>query len=164
MRCASARSPRSRSVSGLAYPDADGPAAEPASPAVPSGFAESEAQPLQVAAQSQLAQIVDVLSRNRTNVDPWILKGRALEGAGYRPGDVVMVALGETPLSGDVVCAQIYDWSSGRAETVFRIFQPPYLVAASPDPQFLRPYVVDDDKVHIKGVVIHTVRQRNANT
>ena len=72
-----------------------------------------------------------------------------------------MVALGETPLSGDVVCAQIYDWSNGRAETVFRIFEPPYLLAASADPQFLRPFVVDDDKVQVKGVVIHTIRVRN---
>ena len=71
------------------------------------------------------------------------------------------VALGETALSGDVVCAQVYDWSTGRAETVFRIFEPPYLVSASSDPQFLRPLVVDDDKVHIKGVVIQTYRSRS---
>lgn len=147
-------------ISGIAY-DSQGPSAiEPAGAATNQGFAESEASPIQVAAHTPLAQIIDVLCRQRINTDPWTLHSRALEGAGYRPGDLLIVALGETPLSGDVVCAQVYDWTSGKAETVFRIFEPPYLVAASPDPQFLRPLIVDGDKIHIKGVVVQTLRIR----
>ena len=148
-------------VSGLTWGSAeDRVAPAPALP-VENGMAESEASPLKFEANSSLADIVEILGRNRTNIDPWTLNSRALEGAGFRPGDILMVALGETPLSGDVVCAQIYDWFKGRAETVFRIFEPPYLLAASADPRFLRPLVVDDDKVQVKGVVIHTIRARS---
>ena len=151
------------SVSGLTW-DSAGDKVVPA-PALPveSGMAEGEASPLKFDADSSLAGIVEILGRNRKNIDPWSLNCRALEGAGFRPGDILMVALGETPLSGDVVCAQIYDWFNGRAETVFRIFEPPYLLAASADPQFLRPFVVDDDRVQVKGVVIHTIRVRNSS-
>jgi len=124
------------------------------------GFAESEASPLEVSAQSPLRAIIAALAQGRRNIDPWTLQSRALEGAGYRPGDILLVALDEIPASGDVVCAQIYDWSKGRAETVFRIFQPPYLIAATGDPQFMRPHLVDDSTVSIKGVVLHSLRGR----
>ena len=127
------------------------------------GFAESEASPLEVSAQSHFRAIIAALGQGRRNIDAWTLQSRALEGAGYRPGDVLLVALDEIPASGDVVCAQIYDWSKGRAETVFRIFQPPYLVAATGDPQFLRPHLVDDSAVSIKGVVLHSLRGRTSS-
>lgn len=146
-------------VSGIAFKaGGTGPSAPLDLPIA--GFAESEASPLDMEELSPVAHMVGILRRHHHNIDPWTLRSKALEGAGYRPGDVVIVALGETPLSGDVVCAQIYDWSTGRAETVFRIFEPPYLVAASSDARFLRPLIVDDEKVHIKGVVIQTCRSR----
>lgn len=125
------------------------------------GFAEAEASPLDAGGESPVMQMLGILRRQHNNIDPWTLKSQALLGAGYRPGDVVFVALGETPLSGDIVCAQVYDWTSGQAETVFRIFEPPFLVAASHDPRFLRPLVLGDEKVQIKGVVIQTWRDRN---
>ncbi len=133
--------------------------AAPATP-VAEGFAAPEAEPIRLEASSPLDAVVAALTRGRNNVDPWTLRSRALEGAGYRPGDILLVALDETPLAGDVVCAQLYDWASNRAETVFRIFQPPYLVAASPDPGLMRPHVVDDGAVQIRGVVINTIRNR----
>lgn len=150
-------------VSGIHLNSEDG-APDVTGVAAPSaGFAESEAAPLVAAPNSDMAVIIQSLSRNRMNVDPWVLRSRALEGTGYRPGDVLIVALGETALSGDVVCAQIYDWTTGQAETLFRIFQPPYLVAASGDSQFIRPLVVDGNRVIIKGVVIHTIRGRQSD-
>jgi transcriptional regulator with XRE-family HTH domain len=124
------------------------------------GFAESEASPLELPAHSPFKAIIAALAQGRMNIDPWTLQSRALEGAGYRPGDILLVALDEIPATGDVVCAQIYDWTKGRAETVFRIFQPPYLVAATGDPQFMRPHLVDDGAVTIKGVVLHSIRGR----
>jgi transcriptional regulator with XRE-family HTH domain len=126
------------------------------------GFTEAEALPLQVPAHGPLNAIIAALGQGRINIDPWTLQSRALEGAGYRPGDILLVALGETPNAGDVVCAQIYDWTKGRAETVFRIFQPPYLVAATSDPQLMRPHLVDDGAVAIKGVVLQSLRGRAA--
>ena len=124
------------------------------------GFAEPEAVPLSMAEVNPLRQAIAALSRGKNNIDPWTLRSRALEGAGYKPGDILLVALGETPMQGDLVCAQIYDWTKGRAETVFRLFQPPYLVAATTDANLMRPFVVDDGAVSIKGVVLHTLRER----
>ena len=124
------------------------------------GFAESEASPFEVSTQSPFNAIIAALGQGRMNFDPWTLQSRALEGAGYRPGDILLVALDETPTMGDVVCAQIYDWTKGRAETIFRIFQPPYLIAATGDPQLMRPHLVDDGAVIIKGVVLHSLRGR----
>ena len=143
-------------VSGLAF------GVDPARPAEPQheGFSETEAEPLDAAADTQVGQLVLALRGRYANVDPWVMRGRGLESAGYRPGDILFVALGETPLAGDVVCAQLYDWAAGRAETVFRIFQPPYLVAASGDAGLMRPHVVDDARVQVKGVVVSTLRQR----
>lgn len=134
----------------------------PEAPATP-GFSESEAAPLQVETASPLQKIIAILAAAGANIDPWTLHSPALEGAGYRRGDTLLVSLGETPAAGDIVCAQIYDWARGRAETVFRIFQPPYLVAATSDPRFLRPHLVDDGKVIIKGVVVQTIRGRGAS-
>lgn len=126
----------------------------------PPGFAESEAAPLAVDDAGPLQRIIAVLAAEGANVDPWTLHSPALDGAGYRRGDILLVALGVTPAAGDIVCAQIYDWAKGRAETVFRMFQPPYLVAATSDPAYLRPHLVEDGKVVIKGVVVHTIRSR----
>lgn len=140
-------------VSGLAM---DG--GTPTGPA--GGFAEAEAAPLAVAERSPLAAIIAALTDGRRNIDPWTLNSRALELSGYRPGDTLLVALGETALAGDVVCAQIYDWPTGKAETMFRIFQPPYLVASTADPALLRPHAVDGQQVQVKGVVIHSLRSR----
>jgi transcriptional regulator with XRE-family HTH domain len=122
------------------------------------GFGESEATPI------LMGETVDTLVlaalRNHNNADAWCLRSRALENLGYRPGDTLIVELGITPRAGDVVCAQVYDWSKGGAETVFRSFQPPYLVAQSNDERLLRPLLVDDHAVIIKGVVTTQFRSR----
>lgn len=144
--------------SGLPF-NPDGAAAPP--PA--DGFGEAEAVPLRVTAGSGIDGVLDALLKGKHNVDPWVLRSKALEGAGYRIGDILLVALGETPLAGDVVCAQVYDWETGRAETVFRLFQPPYLLAASTDIALMRPHHVDDGKVSIKGVVINSLRNRQSH-
>jgi len=126
----------------------------------PAGFAEPEAAPLDRSANSPLAAAVAALMRGHNNLDPWVLNSRALETAGFLPGDVLLVGLNETPLAGDVVCAQIYDWPAGKAETVFRLFRPPYLVAATADPALQTPHVVDGSRVAIKGVVVNSLRGR----
>ncbi len=146
-------------VTGLQYStDAGGTEAKtgPAS----QGFAEEEALPYPIPPESPLHDVINALGRSKMNIDAWTLQSRALEGAGYMPGDILLVALGETPTGGDVVCAQIYDWVRTRAETIFRIFQPPYLVAATSDLQFMRPHQVDDSTVVIKGVVLQSLRGR----
>lgn len=87
----------------------------------PAGFAEAEAEPLRPA-DDIIARVVEVLIRGRNAADPWRLTTRALTGAGYLPGDILIVDLNQAPKPGDIVCAQAYRWVEGKAETVFRIF------------------------------------------
>ena len=93
------------------------------------------------------------------NASVWRITGRALEMAGYLPGDLVVVDLDRKAARGDAVCAQIYDLDNDTAQTVLRLFEPPYLVAASSRAEFRKPDLVDDERVKIMGVVVASVRQ-----
>jgi hypothetical protein len=129
----------------------------------PSGFSEPDAQALFESGTSGDAVVdeaVRVLLQGRNGIDPWIMRSRALEFAGYLPGDVLIVDLNERPKAEDAVCAQVYDWTTGKAETVMRLYTPPYLVAMSSETRFLKPFVVDDDVVVIKGVIVSSYRPR----
>lgn len=125
-----------------------------------SGFRELEAEPYQIDLRSPLSAAVDAMVDDRDHVHPWTLRSNALDMAGYRPGDILIVDLNGKPTAGDIVCAQLYDWQTGRAETVFRIFEPPFLIAASSEEAFRRPRLVDDNSVAIKGVVEAMFRPR----
>ena len=125
------------------------------------GLAEAEASPYISGPREARNAAIKALQQGYENLDAWELNSRALENAGYKQGDVLLVGLGETPLTGDVVCAQIYDWNTGKAQTVFRLYQPPALVAATTDASLLKPYLVSDNAVAIKGVVLHCLRSRN---
>jgi transcriptional regulator with XRE-family HTH domain len=127
-----------------------------------SGFAESDAVPLPAPSDERLKNAIAALTCGRGPVDAWTLKSRSVEQAGYRSGDILLVRLGETALTGDLVCAQVFDWARSKAETVFRIFAPPFLVAATPDPGLYPPHDTSNDKVLIKGVVIASIRMREA--
>jgi hypothetical protein len=106
-----------------------------------------------------LPQALPLTSR-MPNADLWEIRGRALDLAGLLPGDVVAVDLGRSEFkTGDVVCAQIYDWQKGSATTVFRIYEPPYLVALSTDPQHRKPVLVDGEQVLLKGRVVASFRE-----
>jgi hypothetical protein len=59
------------------------------------------------------------------------------------------------------VCAQVYDMG-GRAKTVFRIFEHPFLVAASIDPSLHRPLLIDNRAIMVRGVVVASMRPRRA--
>lgn len=124
------------------------------------GLGEAEATPLAV--DAEINPLVTAVVKGRNSVDPWLLRSRALENLGYRPGDMLLVDLNLKPQPGDVVLAQVFDWQKGGAETVFRSFQPPYLVAQTNDERLLRPMLVDDNAVVIKGVVVLSYRQRHA--
>ncbi len=124
------------------------------------GFADGEAQLIDFTENSIAANLVAALKAGSFTIDAWCLNSRALENVGYRQGDTLLVRLGENPIPGDVVCAQIYDWGGGKAETVFRIYQPPALIAATNEPSLMRPYLLDSNAVSIKGVVVHSLRSR----
>lgn len=140
-------------VTGIS-PNADAPAPPR------SGLAEGEASPLAPDEGSEAQSLLASLRERHANVDAWVLTTRALELAGYLPGDIVFVSLGETPLAGDVVCAQAYDWATSRAETAFRLFQPPFLVTATLDPKLQKPWSAEESQTAIKGVVVGMLRNR----
>ncbi len=122
-----------------------------------------EGQPFKNSGDSDFDRAVRALTVKRPNADPWVLTTRSLEARGYMPGDTVIVDLGQIPAAGDIVCAQIYDWKGTKAETVFRVYDPPYLIAATTDTRFQKPIVVDNERVVIKGVLLpHRLRQPEA--
>jgi transcriptional regulator with XRE-family HTH domain len=91
----------------------------------------------------------------------WQIKNRATELAGYIPGDYVLVESAITPIAGDLVCLQLRDLARDTAETVFRIYDPPYAVMRTADVSLnQKPQLVDQDRVTIWGVVIKLVRTR----
>ncbi len=143
---------RIANISGLAFGQAVVPEIE--------GFAEDEAAPYLYTNDDPRSSAVRTLCGEGQNIDAWTLTSRALEGLGYRIGDVLLVSLNETPLAGDIVCAQIYDWTKSKAETVFRLFQPPVLLAATSDNTLLKPHLITENNVVVKGVVLHTLRSR----
>lgn len=126
------------------------------------GMSEPEATPYLPTPETPLAAAIAALLGRRNAADPWLLTTRAIEQRGYMPGDVVIVDLNAKPESGSVVCAQVYEWAKGSAETVFRVYEPPYLVAACADAQLAtalrRPLIGDNDRVVIKGVVTEALR------
>lgn len=100
------------------------------------------------------------LCQGRAGRDPWVMKSYALELSGVLPGDVMIVDLNIQPAPEDVVCAQIYDWAGSKSETVFRLFDPPYLVTNSVRAGREKPMAVDNSSVVIKGVVTTILRNR----
>jgi transcriptional regulator with XRE-family HTH domain len=145
-------------VGGLAEPPAEAP------PMPPRGFRDVDATPYKSGqdAPGAIDTAIRSMLTGRNAVDAWVLRSRALEGVGYQPGDILVVDMNGTPRPGDVVCAQIYDLTRGGAETVFRIYEPPCLVAASCDRRTTRPYILDTSHVTIKGVVTASLRDPRA--
>jgi hypothetical protein len=121
------------------------------------GFGEAERVVAQHEPQA-LAHVIDTLVGGRNARDVWRLKTEALTQAGYLAGDIVIVDLNAQAAPQDVVCAQVYNWNQGVAETVFRVYDPPFLVAAALDRTAYKPLLVDNDRVIIKGVVIESFR------
>ena len=86
----------------------------------------------------------------------WTLDSPALEGAGLRRGDVLLVDRDRTPAPGDIVCAALL--GAGRSQTVFRLYQPPFLLTANLDETLRDPLLIDRARVRIDGVVCGLVR------
>ena len=124
-------------------------------------FQEAEASPFLMDEQSQherVAAAVEAIIGGRQAADPWVMKSDALKFAGYLPGDILIVDLARMPRAGEVACAQVYQWDKGQAGTVFRIYEPPFLVAASDDPAMRKPLLVDNNHVVLKGTVTESLR------
>lgn len=112
-------------------------------------------------------EAVRALIGDRKGVDAWRLHAHTISRLGYQPGDVLIVDQNATPRSGDAVCAQVFDWRSGSAETIFRLYLPPALVVATSlpmtDANAERVHIVDAERVVIRGVVTQMLRPMPQN-
>jgi len=123
----------------------------------PHGLAEEAVEFDAESGDPAVSDAIKALIGNREAVYRTIIS-RALECRGYLPGDTVIVDLGRKPAPGDIVWAEVYKLGRSAPETVMRIYAPPFLAVATLD-QKLRPIVVDDARVIIKGVVLpHRLR------
>lgn len=127
----------------------------------PRGLAESESSRYEAEPLEVVDGAVKAMQSDRNGIDPWVLRSRCLEAAGYLPGDVLMVDLNARPQAGDIVCAQVYD-RAGQADTVFRILEDPFLVASTLDRTLVKPLLIDNDRVVVRGVVVASFRERRA--
>lgn len=129
------------------------------------GFGESEVVPFEAGSAEPPPQWVHTAvaahKGNRNGVDAWVMKGWALDLLGILPGDIIMIDQNRRPKAGDIVCAQLRDLATGRAETVMRRYEPPFLLSYSAKTGPSRPEQVDDDRVIIIGVEVGVIRPRN---
>lgn len=124
------------------------------------GFAEGDVTPFS-GLREQSKPFITEMGGNRPGVDVWTVATSAMQIAGYMPGDNILVDThqSETVRAGDAVLAQCYDMVSGAAQTVFRIYEPPVLVAASANPEDAGVRVVDGRNVVIRGRVVASWRE-----
>lgn len=108
--------------------------------------------------QDDICELVKHLLGRRGGLDAWRLKTDALEQVGYLAGDVVVVDMHAAAQPQDVVCAQVHNWRGGGSQTIWRVYDPPYLVGAAHDRTAYKPVMVDSERVVIKGVVDKLVR------
>lgn len=97
----------------------------------------------------------------RNGVEAWVMKGAALDGVGVMPGDIVIIDHNLRPRPNDIIIAQIVDYARAQAETVMRIFQPPFICSHSIRLGPQRPEQVDEERVQIMGVAIGFIRPRH---
>jgi hypothetical protein len=134
-------------------------ARDAAGPVLLSGFSESEARQLtsMEGVPPDIRAAAAALKAGRNGVDVWEIRSSGLEAIRLYAGDLVIVDLNAQVMPRDRVCAQVYDHARGTARTVFRLWEPPYLLAGSTE----RPDVVDGRNVVIAGVVIAALSPRN---
>ena len=99
------------------------------------------------------------LSSDDRHISTWRVRSRALELAGYLPGDFVVIDRSLPPKPGDVVVADL-STRQVREDLVIRIFDSSMLVAMTADRSAIVPILLNR-QVAIRGVVIHSFRSRN---
>lgn len=127
-------------------------------------FSDADAEPYEAPdvlnAIDGSVRAIRELCAGRNGRDAWRMKSAVLDMTGIMPGDVIIVDLNKKPKSGDLVCAQVYDWRADRADTIMRMYDAPFLVSQSHTMPSTKPLMVDDDTVMIKGVIDAVLRIR----
>lgn len=126
------------------------------------GFAEDPPRLVDNIAElpAELARAIAAMRAAGNAIDAWEIRSDALSGLRIHRGDVLMVDMNATAQAGDIVCVQKYDWNRQTAETVFRLFEPPYLLTGQITGPARRPDVADNQTTVIRGVVIARLSPR----
>jgi transposase-like protein len=126
-----------------------------AAPTARAGFAEGEAALWEAEdTHDPVAAAIAAMTGNLLHKVAWQLRSEALLHESYRPGDILIVNLNAAPKPGDIVLVQLYDWRNrAGTETVFRFYEPPFLIASGPVEAAKKPRLINTDEVGIKGVV-----------
>ena len=128
------------------------------------GMAEAEAVAYRIGERDDtLTRAIKAATEGQNAVVPWVLKTTALNAAGYMPDDILLVDLNLQARDGDVVCVQIYR-RDGTADTVFRIMETPFLVAAHFGQHLFKPVLMGSDNVVLRGAVVSSFRPRPHRT
>lgn len=127
------------------------------------GFSESEAVPYDPITEGEKLPdwanaAVEAMKLKGNGIEPWIMKGWALDLLGILPGDLLFIDRNKRPKAGDIVIARLTDLATSRAETVIRRFDPPFVTTHSAKLGPSRPEQVDDDRVTILGVELGMIR------
>jgi predicted transcriptional regulator len=127
------------------------------------GISEAEATPFDIGSNSlsPLKSAILAIKSGRNGVDAWQVETDILATLRIYRGDVLMVDLNATAQSGDIVCAQVYNWPASRADTVFRLYEPPFLLSGVITGDARKPLAVDGQNVIIRGVVIARLSSRD---
>ncbi len=112
-------------------------------------------------APRSLRDAIEFFQKDRPDTHAFIVKSNVLGAANIQPGDVVVMdrSLADFAKAGDVVRAQVLD-DVGGATTIFRIFQPPYLVTGKEPLSDAPGEHVDGENVQIVAVMTELVRMR----
>lgn len=120
------------------------------------GFTE-EALPFKYdAADLGLNKMVKAYVAGREGVEPFVLRTRALDQLGWMPGDIMIRDLNAEWIPTKVVCALWYPPRKSTPITVWRQYQPPFLMTKSSDPTFIEP--IHEDDVDRNGSVLISLR------
>lgn len=119
------------------------------------GFHEGDAVPYDAPDDADA-----LLAPQNANQSVWTVRNRALELAGYLPGDLVLLDQAAAARPGDVVMAQIYDFARGTAETRLRRYDGLFLSVRTLDPALVdeRPIAADGERAIIMGRIVRMVR------
>lgn len=135
------------------------PPYETAVAAVPRGRAEDEI--VEAPRQALTAAIAAIMGDDQASnaTQTWRLNSRALEARGYLPGDIMIVDMNAEVRPGDIVLARAGPAAGGARPLVARIFEPPFLVAATLDHSLIKPLIIDGENVAIIGAVTAMLRE-----
>ena len=122
------------------------------------GLPSHEATPFRDDPGDAIAAAVHALIAGRPATSAWVQKSDALQLRGILPGDVLIVDRGASAAPGAIACARAFDLKRSGSGTIFRVIEPPYLVATSLNPQWRKPLLIDNERVVLVGTVTHVLR------